>query len=76
MTPPAVTDVPRLFPIEVQDHRGRSLEDLVLAALADVDHGMCPVCDGPLRPIAGGVRCGDCGSEILYGPEPAPAWVA
>ncbi len=78
MSPPApVTDAAmRLFPIEVQDNRGRSLEDVVLEALAEVEHGMCPVCAGALHAIVGGVRCEACGSEILSGPEPAPAWVA
>ncbi len=77
MTPAAVTDdALRLFPIEVQDNRGRSLEDVVLEAMADSEHGVCPVCGGSLGPVAGGVRCGACGSEILAGAEPAPAWVA
>jgi len=77
MTPSVVSDETlRLFAIEVQDHRGRSLEDVVLEVLADVDHGVCPVCAGSLHPVAGGVGCGVCGSEILAGAEPAPAWVA
>lgn len=76
MTPP-VTAVasPTLFPIEVHDNRGRSLEDVMLEVLADADHGPCPVCDGALAAIIGGVRCGDCGAEILQGEEPAPTWV-
>jgi hypothetical protein len=77
MTPSVVSDETlRLFAIEVQDHRGRSLEDVVLEALADVEHGVCPVCAGRLHPIAGGAACTICGSEILSGAEPAPAWVA
>ena len=75
--PPAITDATlRLFPIGVQDHRARSLEDVVLEALTDAEHGLCPVCAGALGPIPGGVRCRDCGSEVLAGAEPAPAWVA
>lgn len=77
MTPAAISnEMLRLFAIEVQDHRGRSIEDVVLEALADVEHGVCPVCAGALQRVAGGVRCAGCGSEILSGAEPAPAWVA
>jgi len=78
MTPPSVIsdDMLRLFSIEVQDHRGRSLEDVVLEVLADVEHGVCPICAGSLHAVPGGARCGVCGSEILTGAEPAPAWVA
>jgi len=77
MTPSVISDdVLRLFAIEVQDHRGRSLEDVVLETLADVEHGVCPVCAGQLHPVVGGAGCTVCGAEILAGAEPAPAWVA
>ena len=77
MTPPAVMiELPRLFPVDDQHPSLHSLEDAVLAMLADPTSALCLVCDGALEHVPGGVRCVDCGSELLLGPEPAPAWVA
>ena len=36
-----------------------ALESAQVAGLAD-----CPVCHGPLAPVGGGARCGDCGSAL------------
>ena len=77
MTPPAVMiELPRLFPLDDQHPAGRLLEDAVLEILAGPTSASCLVCDGALQYIPGGVRCVDCGSELLLGAEPAPAWVA
>lgn len=76
MNAPRVVETPTLFPIAVHDQRGRSLEAVVLEVLADREHGLCPVCDGSVTPIRGGVRCVACGSEVIAGDEPAYAWAA
>jgi hypothetical protein len=78
VSPPIATpvDTPRLFPIEVHDHRGRTIEDVVLEALTDGGTSICPVCAAPTTAVPSGVRCDTCGSEVLAGAEPAPAWVA
>ena len=77
MTPPAMMERPRLFPLD--DERTalvRSLDDVVLELLAAADHGTCLVCDGTTHAIVGGAQCGDCGSELLLGAESAPLWAA
>ena len=76
MKPPTAPEAPRLVPIAVADQRGRSLEVVVLEVLADREHGICPVCEGAVMPIRGGVRCAACGSEVLSGEEPAYAQAA
>jgi hypothetical protein len=79
MTPPAavVMEFPRLFALEDGAYAaGPSLDDVVLQILADADHGSCLVCEGTTRPIVGGVRCQDCGAELVMGAEPAPLWAA
>jgi hypothetical protein len=77
MTPPTVmAELARLFPLDDHDPPGHSLEDAVLDMLADHAGASCLVCDGALERVPGGVRCVGCGSELLLGVEPAPAWVA
>jgi len=77
MTPPAVmAELPRLFPLEDHHPFGHTLEDAVLAMLADPTNAICLVCDAALERVPGGARCVDCGSELLIGAEPSPAWVA
>ena len=76
MTPPAVMiELPRLFTLDDRPP-GQPLEDAVLGMLADPASVRCLVCEGALESVPGGVRCVDCGSELLLGAEPAPAWVA
>ncbi len=76
MTPPAVmTEPARLFAVP-DSPRGRSLEDAVLATLAEPSRSPCLVCDGPLTTIAAGVRCADCGSELAWGVDRPVAWAA
>ena len=77
MTPPGVMmELPTLFNVDGQPPLGHSLDDAVLTMLAEPAGGVCIVCDGGVETVAGGVRCVDCGSELLLGAEPAPAWVA
>ena len=62
----AATSPPRLFVIEGQA-RGpeRSLNDVVLAMLGTHGPGSCLVCDGRTRAVPAGVRCDDCGAELV-----------
>lgn len=67
--PAAATSPPRLFVIDGQA-RGpeRSLNDVVLAMLGTHGPGRCLVCDGRTRAVPAGVRCDDCGSELVGKP--------
>jgi DNA-directed RNA polymerase subunit RPC12/RpoP len=76
MTPPGVMmELPTLFDLGGGPPLGHSLDDLVLAMLAEPARSVCVVCEGTLEQVPGGVRCVDCGSQILVGAEPTPAWV-
>ncbi len=69
-----VTTAPTLFVI---DGGGPgTLDDVVLGVLAQPELSPCPVCEGPLDVVAGGVVCRDCGSELLLGSEPPFAQAA
>jgi hypothetical protein len=77
MTSPGVMmELPTLFTVDGQPPLGHSLDDAVLKMLAEPAGGVCLVCDGAVEAVPGGVRCIACGSELLLGAEPAPAWVA
>ena len=52
-----------------------TLADRVHLVLADPDAHGCVVCGGVLRRREGGVRCRDCGSELVWGPAPQGVWV-
>ena len=76
MTPPGVMmELPTLFTVDGTPPLGASLDDAVLRVLARPGAGVCLVCNGAVESVPGGVRCVDCGSEVLLGPEPAGAWV-
>jgi hypothetical protein len=49
---------------------GGTLEALVRACLDTPEGVGCLVCGGALAPVAGGLACGDCGSELARGAEP------
>lgn len=78
MTPIApMIERPRLFVVDDEASiTGPSLDDAVLALLADADHGVCLVCSGRTRAIAGGARCDDCGAEVVMGAASAELWAA
>ena len=69
-----MTELPRLFTPDDRP-QGATLEDAALGILADPVGVQCLVCAGTLERVPGGARCLDCGSELLLGAEPAPAWV-
>ena len=78
MTPPAVMmERPRLFAVDtVTEVPSRTREDVVLEGLARPDGAACLVCGGATHAVAHGAECGDCGAELLMGPEPAMLWAA
>lgn len=77
MTPPGVMmELPTLFTVDGEPPLGHSLDDVVLKVLAESAGAVCLVCDGTVDPVPGGIRCVECGSELLLGAEAVPAWVA
>lgn len=78
MTPAApMIERPQLFVVvDEPSVAGPSLDDMVLALLADADHGVCLVCNGPTHAIVGGAQCDDCGAEVVMGAASSELWAA
>jgi hypothetical protein len=65
---------PRRRASRLFEPRTVSLEESILSVwrdLVDQGRGECPVCGGPMSPVAEG-GCARCGSELCSGAETAP----